>query len=455
MLLRTLALLVSLLIHGALGYALWPRLQQKELEILDLGSGMDIELMPQGLVMSEVASRGDDVESLETQDVVPLDERKPPPKPTDREPVRQLSDISAATKDMSEHVASLDVEKHIAPAPKSDSPDQLRDMVDENKKASDVASVDAKTPSQVPPAVAEPDQLQDVPEAAKAQSNDDIAALEAQNPTSEPAPVAASQQLNDVLEAQEVRDAERAPAVHVEEPVAKPTATAPARQLRDVIEQVEKTEEKKIATLPVEKPAPKQPVPSPATPMRDIEATEESPVHSDVAMAPQPPSPDVLREPKAGKAGDLPPPPELKEEERIAKIQERLPQRPIPEHEPDTVEVLVRPTQVAVVSEMSSGEEKKGGDARSVNIYLGRVNAQMQHAKVNPRSRETGTVILRFKVATDGTLLSKEVALSSGSPMLDAAALSTLLRAAPFPPIPPEVSTKPMTFSQLFRFIIR
>ena len=45
--------------------------------------------------------------------------------------------------------------------------------------------------------------------------------------------------------------------------------------------------------------------------------------------------------------------------------------------------------------------------------------------------------------------------LSSGSKVLDDAAAAALDRAAPFAPIPPAVSIKPLAFTQPFRFITR
>ena len=74
---------------------------------------------------------------------------------------------------------------------------------------------------------------------------------------------------------------------------------------------------------------------------------------------------------------------------------------------------------------------------------------------MNPRSRVAGTVVMRFTIGLDGQLLSKEVASSSGSKVLDDAATAALDRAAPFPPIPPEVSIKPLAFTQPFKFVMR
>ena len=108
-----------------------------------------------------------------------------------------------------------------------------------------------------------------------------------------------------------------------------------------------------------------------------------------------------------------------------------------------------------MATQQSSGEEQTGGDAKAFSRYLGEINQHVQKAKVNPRSRKSGTVLMRFTVGLDGALLSKEIAASSGSQVLDEAAVAALDRAAPFPPIPPEVSGKPLAFTQPFRFIMR
>ena len=122
---------------------------------------------------------------------------------------------------------------------------------------------------------------------------------------------------------------------------------------------------------------------------------------------------------------------------------------------PETIEVIAQPQQIVIVRELSSGEEKSGSDATAVGLYLGRISELVQRSKVNPNSRMTGTTVLKFTIGTDGTLLSKEVTVSSGYSVLDDAAIAALDRAGSFPPIPPEVSKTPMTFSQPFKFIVR
>jgi len=153
--------------------------------------------------------------------------------------------------------------------------------------------------------------------------------------------------------------------------------------------------------------------------LRDVISSEASTVEQQVVKAEDPPPPV-----------DKPPPPEL-------------------------VQTKAIPEQVAVVTEQSSGEAKTGGNAKIFGLYMGQINEHVQKAKINPRSSVAGTVIMRFTIGTDGKLLSKEIQTSSGSKMLDDAATAALDRAAPFPPIPPEVSLKPLAFTQPFRFVIR
>ena len=122
---------------------------------------------------------------------------------------------------------------------------------------------------------------------------------------------------------------------------------------------------------------------------------------------------------------------------------------PIPE-----VQVKEQPQQVAVKTEQSSGKAA-GGDAKAIGLYMSQINSRVQKSKLPARVRAQGTVIVSFTINVDGQLLSRAVATSSGSQALDEAATATLDRAAPFPPIPPEVSAKPLAFTQSFKFVTR
>lgn len=63
----------------------------------------------------------------------------------------------------------------------------------------------------------------------------------------------------------------------------------------------------------------------------------------------------------------------------------------------------------------------------------------------------TGTTVLRFTLGADGALVNASVADSSGSGLLDRAALNALERAAPFPAPPPSAGDS-LTFEIPFTF---
>ncbi|MGQ0457088.1 MAG: energy transducer TonB family protein [Hyphomicrobium sp.] len=154
--------------------------------------------------------------------------------------------------------------------------------------------------------------------------------------------------------------------------------------------------------------------------LRNVITSESSVVQDDVVKTEEPPPPDVQEKP------------------------------------PEQVQVQEQqPEQVAIVTQQSSGDEKSGGNPEAYSKYLGQINQHVQRSKINPRSRVAGTVVMKFTVGLRGELISKQVAASSGHPSLDNAAIAALERAAPFPPIPPEVSTSPLAFTQPFRFIMR
>lgn len=142
------------------------------------------------------------------------------------------------------------------------------------------------------------------------------------------------------------------------------------------------------------------------------------------------------------------------EQEHTVAATEPEPLKPA-EPPPTQVAALALPEQTAVDTHASSGKAKAGGDPTLQRLYLGSLSKSLEKKKVFPKSRETGTVWVRFKVAPSGELLSLEVATSSGSPRLDEAAVRSLERAAPFPPMPVGASNEPLVVSVPFRYIAR
>jgi len=121
--------------------------------------------------------------------------------------------------------------------------------------------------------------------------------------------------------------------------------------------------------------------------------------------------------------------------------------------EGDTVDE--QPAQVALRVFKSSGQAQTGGDTTQRRAYLGKLRRTLERNKINPRSRQNGTVLIIFKVGASGQLISRKVKKSSGSKLLDDAAMAALDRAAPFPPMPENVAQGPLEVQVPFKFVTR
>jgi protein TonB len=83
------------------------------------------------------------------------------------------------------------------------------------------------------------------------------------------------------------------------------------------------------------------------------------------------------------------------------------------------------------------------------------LHSTLERHKLKPRTGKTGEVIVQIVIAQSGELVSQSVLKSSGSSELDKVALASLEAAAPFPPVPPEVSSGPLTLDIPFHFQTR
>ena len=129
--------------------------------------------------------------------------------------------------------------------------------------------------------------------------------------------------------------------------------------------------------------------------------------------------------------------------------------KPIEEQKQIAVQPPEQAPQVAALEEKSSGAEQRGGDTTARRIYLGALSKTLERHKVNPRSRQSGSVLVRFTVGASGQILSRAVQTSSGSKVLDDAAMAALERASPFPPIPAGLSPGPIEVQVPFNFVTR
>jgi protein TonB len=393
MLLRPLALLASLLIHGALGYTMWRMLQENPLDLRnDLDNAISVTVAPQGTVTSALTGFGSEVGSIKAQDAVSTDGNVTPTIVSAISPAEHARDVVDEFKIRdTERVPQRDT----PPLPVRDvaAPELLGDIVDKVGQTQTQNVAPLEEPSERNPTLAAPaEPLTDDIASAKSVDPEEVKTPE-ESPTQEPETV-------------EVDEASSAVRIAQETPLTGATAAPALEPLKD----------QRLVDV--------------NEPLRAV-PPQENVVRTQEAMAVRRPV-----EPKLTTTDQLAGP------------------NIIEDQGPRTAAIDVRPEQLAILSDRDASEGQQAKGAEGVESYVKKVHESLQRSKVDPHSRETGIVILRFTIGVNGRLLSKGIALSSGSPDLDAAALTTLISAAPFPAIPTEVSAKPMTFTQLFRFIL-
>ena len=91
-------------------------------------------------------------------------------------------------------------------------------------------------------------------------------------------------------------------------------------------------------------------------------------------------------------------------------------------------------------------------DARAQASYMAGVASRLLARRYFPTGAPSGSVVVNFSIAPSGKLTSRKIARSSGSSILDKAALQIVERAAPFPPFPKGVTAPRLNFSVPMNF---
>jgi protein TonB len=179
-----------------------------------------------------------------------------------------------------------------------------------------------------------------------------------------------------------------------------------------------------------------------------------------VAAAPASPVQEEEKKPEEAdiKAAEPPPPTPEPAENKIAETE----QPPAPVTPPAPPEP-VHDTAQQVASAAAEAQQEREAAERSLqarratlaSLYQGQIYSLVEHHKVNPGSRRTGRVVVELTIDPSGKLVSREVVQSSGSEVLDRAAVATLDKAAPFPPIPADLGSTPRTFRVPFEYATR
>lgn len=213
--------------------------------------------------------------------------------------------------------------------------------------------------------------------------------------------------------------------VTIEEVQAPPIQMAMAQPLEQVepVEQEELTVEEPEEVVPLEE--------------RQVIASEAGPDQIDV-KAPddvEQPEPDELEEPV--------------ERKEVKEIEPEVVEQPLPK------QVATLQQESVAAQRESSGVQKKGGDTTAHTAYLGTLRSHLEKHKVNPRTEIVGTAVIRFTVDANGGIAERKVTKSSGSKALDDAALASIEKAAPFPPIPKNLDRNQLEISVPFKFTVR
>jgi len=177
---------------------------------------------------------------------------------------------------------------------------------------------------------------------------------------------------------------------------------------------------------------------SAATPPEEVQPVEDEQV---IASA-QGPEQNVPFDPKPEAIKPVPPQPVV--EPRPEQVQ------PLPQQRVATLQ-----QETTVEQHQSSGKALLGGDTTARSAYLGALRSRLERAKINPRSRVSGTTIVDFVIDADGRVISCEVKVSSGHKVLDDAAVASIDKASPFPPMPKSLNQAQIEVSVPFKFSMR
>jgi len=216
--------------------------------------------------------------------------------------------------------------------------------------------------------------------------------------------------------------------VTIEEVQAPPVQMAIAQPLPEEVKQPVEQEE-----LPVEEPEEVKPVEE-----RQVIASETGPDQEDV----RPPDPEQMDEPEPDEITE--PVQEVVKERKPEEIEQPLPEQ-----------VATLQQESIAAQRESSGTQKKGGDTTAHTAYLGKLRSHLEKNKVNPRTEIIGTTVVHFTVGADGEITSRKIVKSSGSKVLDNAALASIDKSAPFPPIPKNLNRNQLEVSVPFKFTVR
>jgi protein TonB len=153
---------------------------------------------------------------------------------------------------------------------------------------------------------------------------------------------------------------------------------------------------------------------------------------------------------------------EVKEEEKVELPPEKSPE-PTPLVEEEKPEKKIVEVNPSIPTPSSEAQEEQRAATRALearrnevlSLYNSRVYQALIKNALRPKATQKGRVVVELTLAPSGELLDHHVVESSGSPMLDKTAMTSLERAAPFPPVPAEVSKQSHTLRVPFEYAVK
>jgi protein TonB len=191
----------------------------------------------------------------------------------------------------------------------------------------------------------------------------------------------------------------------------------------------------------------------------DFAPTPSSPSSSaDLARGPESPESEARQEVVEKKQEVVEPLPKLEQPSDVTvpaeepKPQQKSEQRPTPR---TTATAPLRSD--APIAQTPRAPSPGSSAANSLKRWRDLVMARLQSAKRYPSggAGAQGEVMIRFTLSRDGRVLGRSLIRSSGSSALDEEALAMVSRAAPFPPMPPEISGPSVILPVPVRFTAR
>ena len=132
------------------------------------------------------------------------------------------------------------------------------------------------------------------------------------------------------------------------------------------------------------------------------------------------------------------------------------------------VEKKPPPKKRAMVASAPERADRVAPRERATQAGAGRPNANLSQSYASNVLRpilqrhissghlkDSGVVVITFSITKQGRLISRHVSKSSGRSDIDAEGLSTVQRAQPFPPPPPELTPQQLVFNIPLRYNIR